>query len=102
MGSLCLYLPGSTSSNCSVCLAELLLVPVILLASSVNSLRLCVGVTVSGLPGSVLGGVDTLSGADIRELGLLRLISLGLAPGMLLGLRSSGVLVSSPRARLLF
>ena len=39
------------------------------------------GVTVWGVlgeAGRVLGGVETLSGADMRELGLLRLIILGL------------------------
>ena len=47
---------------------------------------------VLGEAGRVWGGVETLSGADMRELGLLRLI--------ILGLRWL-VLVSSPRARLL-
>ena len=87
----------------------MLVVPDIFEASSVNSLRLCVGVIVSGELGTVLGGVEMFSGGAISELGLLRLRALGLwsPPGVSItllsppGLSKRGVFVSSPRAFLL-
>jgi len=86
-----------------------LVLPDIFDASSVNSLRLCVGVIVSGELGIVFGGVEMFSGGAIRELGLFKVWDLGLwsPPGVNItlfrppGLSSKGVLVSSPRAFLL-